>query len=99
PRADAHLRARLELRLLVAVEVLALLAGEDPQRHAVARDLEPHGGDEPGERLGGGAAPADEAPPMPERVDQLLRLAGPELDVVVLLERQAGERAEEDDDP
>ena len=67
---------RLELRLLVAVEVLPLLAREDPLRLAVAPHLEPHRGDEAVQRLRRGHALAHEAPAMAERIDELLRLAG-----------------------
>src|SRR6185369_17992609 len=97
-RADADLRRGLELRLLVAVEVLSLLARQDPLRHAVAEHLETDRGDEPVERLRRRHALAHEAPAMSERIDELLRLAGPELNVVVFLERQPGECGEEDDD-
>src|SRR5829696_2852229 len=87
-RLDSDLSGRLDLRLAVVIEVLPLLARDYPLGLAVSPHLEPDAGDEAVQRLRRGHSLAHEPPTVTERIDDLLRLAGAELDVVVALERE-----------
>ena len=98
PFHDSDLGGRLERRRAAAIHVLPLLRLDHADLLAVAIRVEQHGRRLPIELVVARHALAHEAPLVAVRIGRLVRLAALERDVELFLEREPGERREENHD-